>query len=91
MNLFLLLYLSNALPIINIYSPLRTRHKRPATVGTQFRTSLNDLMNILMSKEPSYIRCIKPNDNKLPSMQILSLLIYLYVSYGDTYIIDNWL
>merc|ERR1712136_344392 len=38
--------------------------KRPTTVGTQFRTSLNDLMKILMSKEPSYVRCIKPNDNK---------------------------
>ncbi len=34
--------------------------------ATQFKTSLNNLMSILMSKEPSYIRCIKPNDNKQP-------------------------
>ena len=25
-------------------------------------------MEILMSKEPSYIRCIKPNDNKRPAL-----------------------
>lgn len=29
---------------------------------TQFKNSLNNLMDILMCKEPSYIRCIKPND-----------------------------
>ena len=32
--------------------------------GTQFKTSLAELMDILMSKQPSYIRCIKPNDFK---------------------------
>uniref|UniRef100_A0A1L8EGC1 Putative myosin class ii heavy chain n=2 Tax=Haematobia irritans TaxID=7368 RepID=A0A1L8EGC1_HAEIR len=36
--------------------------KRPDTAVTQFRNSLNNLMDILMCKEPSYIRCIKPND-----------------------------
>lgn len=36
--------------------------KRPNTAVTQFRISLNNLMDILMCKEPSYIRCIKPND-----------------------------
>ncbi|KAG7168346.1 Unconventional myosin IC-like [Homarus americanus] len=40
------------------------RKKRPATAATQFKNSLADLMTILMSKEPSYIRCIKPNDDK---------------------------
>jgi len=38
--------------------------KRPETAITQFKTSLNNLMVILMDKEPSYIRCIKPNDVK---------------------------
>ncbi|XP_066988830.1 unconventional myosin IC isoform X3 [Macrobrachium rosenbergii] len=38
--------------------------KRPETAGTQFKNSLANLMVILMSKEPSYIRCIKPNDEK---------------------------
>lgn len=42
--------------------------KRPPTAGTQFRTSLNQLMEILKTKEPSYIRCIKPNDSKRPNL-----------------------
>ncbi|XP_025836978.1 myosin-IB [Agrilus planipennis] len=42
--------------------------KRPETVITQFKTSVNELMDILMDKEPSYVRCIKPNDLKQPSI-----------------------
>ncbi|XP_053376054.1 unconventional myosin-Ic-like isoform X2 [Mercenaria mercenaria] len=38
--------------------------KRPDTAATQFKNSLSQLMEILMSKEPSYVRCIKPNDYK---------------------------
>ncbi|KAJ8312315.1 hypothetical protein KUTeg_009688 [Tegillarca granosa] len=38
--------------------------KRPNTAATQFKASLTKLMEILMSKEPSYVRCIKPNDFK---------------------------
>ncbi|XP_041097151.1 unconventional myosin-Ic isoform X2 [Polyodon spathula] len=41
-----------------------TDKKRPETAATQFKASLTKLMEILMSKEPSYIRCIKPNDAK---------------------------
>ncbi|XP_071551474.1 unconventional myosin IC isoform X2 [Panulirus ornatus] len=40
------------------------RKRRPDTAATQFKNSLVELMSILMSKEPSYIRCIKPNDDK---------------------------
>ncbi|XP_055379065.1 unconventional myosin IC isoform X2 [Condylostylus longicornis] len=42
--------------------------KRPETAVTQFRNSLNNLMEILMCKEPSYIRCIKPNDLQTPGV-----------------------
>ncbi|KTF82652.1 hypothetical protein cypCar_00012365 [Cyprinus carpio] len=38
--------------------------RRPETAATQFKLSLAKLMEILMSKEPSYVRCIKPNDAK---------------------------
>jgi myosin-1 len=41
-----------------------TTKKRPDTAVTQFKNSLNHLMEILMNKEPSYIRCIKPNDEQ---------------------------
>lgn len=42
--------------------------KRPDTAGTQFRSSLLQLMDILLSKQPSYVRCIKPNDDKKPNL-----------------------
>lgn len=46
--------------------------KRPDTAVTQFKNSLNNLMDILMGKEPSYIRCIKPNDHKMSGKTILT-------------------
>ena len=41
--------------------------KRPATTATQFRQSLSNLMSLLASKEPWYIRCIKPNERQAPN------------------------
>lgn len=37
-----------------------------AQVATQFKMSLLQLVEILQSKEPAYVRCIKPNDAKQP-------------------------
>ncbi|KAI5635816.1 myosin head (motor domain) domain-containing protein [Phthorimaea operculella] len=54
--------------------------KRPDTAITQFKNSLNELIKILSSKEPSYIRCIKPNDNKMP-MQFDEKLVSHQVKY----------
>ena len=42
--------------------------KRPKTAGTQFKNSLNALVDILMVKQPSYVRCIKPNHEKKPGL-----------------------
>nr|XP_014341560.1 PREDICTED: unconventional myosin-Vb [Latimeria chalumnae] len=39
-------------------------HKK--TIGYKFRASLNLLMETLNSTTPHYVRCIKPNDKKLP-------------------------
>ncbi|GAB1601174.1 unconventional myosin-Id [Argonauta hians] len=40
--------------------------KRPLTAGTNFKNSIIALVANLASKEPHYVRCIKPNDIKSP-------------------------
>lgn len=54
--------------------------RMPETVATQFRRSLDQLMTSLMSKSPSYIRCIKPNQHKRP-IQFDSGLVSHQVQY----------
>ena len=45
---------------INIFNNKDVLNKK--TVMVQFRRSLNDLMKIINTTSPHYIRCIKPND-----------------------------
>ncbi|XP_019384614.1 PREDICTED: unconventional myosin-Ig [Crocodylus porosus] len=40
--------------------------KRPLTAATFFKNSIVALVENLASKEPYYVRCIKPNDHKSP-------------------------
>ncbi|XP_003465851.1 unconventional myosin-Ig isoform X1 [Cavia porcellus] len=40
--------------------------KRPLTAGTIFKNSMVALVENLASKEPFYVRCIKPNEDKVP-------------------------
>lgn len=40
--------------------------KRPLTAGTLFKNSMVALVKNLACKEPYYIRCIKPNEQKSP-------------------------
>ncbi|XP_057623851.1 unconventional myosin-Vc isoform X2 [Chionomys nivalis] len=42
-----------------------SKHFR-TTVGSKFRSSLSLLMETLNATTPHYVRCIKPNDGKLP-------------------------
>ena len=42
--------------------------KRPLTAGTLFKNSMLALMKTIHSKEPHYVRCIKPNDAKSPAL-----------------------
>lgn len=42
--------------------------KRPLTAGTIFKNSMIALVKTLASKEPYYVRCIKPNDVKSPTL-----------------------
>ncbi|KAJ7375349.1 microtubule motor [Desmophyllum pertusum] len=48
--------------------PTKASKKRPPTTGTQFKVSVSELMKNLKSKNPHYIRCIKPNDRKVAGM-----------------------
>ncbi|KAM8975581.1 unconventional myosin-Ia isoform 1-T1 [Pelodytes ibericus] len=48
--------------------PKNASLKRPPTVGTQFKNSVSTLMKNLYSKNPNYIRCLKPNGLKKPSL-----------------------
>lgn len=42
--------------------------KRPLTAGTLFQKSMIDLVETLQNQEPFYVRCIKPNDNKVATL-----------------------
>lgn len=55
--------------------------KRPPTAGDRIKSSANALIENLMKSQPSYIRTIKPNQNKSPTeydkVAILSQVKYL--------------
>eukprot|EP01114_Cavostelium_apophysatum_P013166 TRINITY_DN3125_c0_g1_i3.p1 TRINITY_DN3125_c0_g1~~TRINITY_DN3125_c0_g1_i3.p1 ORF type:complete len:2243 (+),score=811.97 TRINITY_DN3125_c0_g1_i3:147-6875(+) len=40
------------------------RGTKMVTVASQFKTQLDDLMNILAATSPNYVRCIKPNSKQ---------------------------
>ncbi|MBZ3882865.1 Unconventional myosin-Ia [Sciurus carolinensis] len=45
-------------------NPKQVSLKRPPTAGSQFKNSVAILMKNLYSKNPNYIRCIKPNEHQ---------------------------
>lgn len=47
-----------------------TINKKNMTLSTKFRTSLDSLMRTLSMCHPFFIRCIKPNDDKVPNVSI---------------------
>ena len=51
-----------------IYIQGEETRKRSPTLSAQFRRSLDVLMKMLLSCEPSFVRCIKPNDLKKPTV-----------------------
>ncbi|XP_028291591.1 unconventional myosin-Ib isoform X2 [Gouania willdenowi] len=61
-------------------NPAKVNLKRPPTAGFQFKASVGTLMKNLQTKNPNYIRCIKPNDKKTPHIFTDSLVRH-QVSY----------
>ncbi|XP_074550315.1 unconventional myosin-Ib isoform X2 [Halichoeres trimaculatus] len=55
-------------------NPAKVNLKRPPTAGSQFKASVGTLMKNLQTKNPNYIRCIKPNDKKAPHIFTDSLV-----------------
>lgn len=49
-------------------------------VATQFKSSLAGLTEILMTKEPWYVRCLKPNHCKQPGEPFTSHLLLVVLS-----------
>ena len=61
-------------------NPRRSARRRPATAGTQFKISLAALLNNLGTKNPHYVRCLRPNDSKM-AKTFDSSLVQHQISY----------
>lgn len=60
---------SSSNPFVHTLFPYQVNQddkRRPPTASDKIKVSANDLVNTLMKAQPSYIRTIKPNDNKSP-------------------------
>ncbi|XP_036400618.1 unconventional myosin-Ib isoform X4 [Megalops cyprinoides] len=57
-------------------NPAKVNLKRPPTAGCQFKASVGTLMKNLQTKNPNYIRCIKPNDKKAAHIFTESLVCH---------------
>uniref|UniRef100_A0A8B9LUT5 Unconventional myosin-Ib n=1 Tax=Astyanax mexicanus TaxID=7994 RepID=A0A8B9LUT5_ASTMX len=57
-------------------NPAKVNLKRPPTAGFQFKASVGTLMKNLQTKNPNYIRCIKPNDKKASQVFTDSLVCH---------------
>lgn len=66
----------------DIFTPNElTSKKRPDTAASQFKTSLAQLVEILKSKDPSYIRCIKPNETKSPTQFDAAIVAHQVIAF----------
>lgn len=55
-------------------NPKRGCVKRPVTAGAQFKIALQGLVRNLTTKQPHYVRCIKPNELKQPRIFEMALV-----------------
>ena len=58
---------TNNFDINNTLMPLSASHNRvQATVSTYFRYSLTDLFSKMVHGSPKFVRCFKPNNDRVP-------------------------
>jgi myosin heavy subunit len=81
------------LDLNNTLTPLNASHNRvQATVSTYFRYSLTDLFSKMVHGSPKFVRCFKPNNDRIPgcfdTQTVLEQLKYsgiLAGLYGESY------
>ncbi|KAJ3056440.1 cytochrome c oxidase subunit 1 [Rhizophlyctis rosea] len=54
---------------------VKGKTSKSPTIGAQFNTSLAELISTLASCEPFFVRCIKPNSQKLPGVMDRDLVL----------------
>jgi myosin heavy subunit len=72
--------------------PLNASHNRlQATVSTYFRYSLTDLFSKMVHGSPRFVRCFKPNNDRIPdcfdAQTVLEQLKYSGILAGDFFLI----
>ena len=54
-------------PLMASIFPKLSENRKKISLGGQFRTQLNNLMDKLNQTQPHYVRCVKPNSEKEPN------------------------
>jgi myosin heavy subunit len=74
--------------------PLNASHNRvQATVSTYFRYSLTDLFSKMVHGSPKFVRCFKPNNDRIPgffdAQTVLEQLKYSGILAGNFFHLDQ--
>jgi myosin-3 len=82
---------TNTLDTNNTLMPLNASHNRvQATVSTYFRYSLTDLFSKMVHGSPRFVRCFKPNNDRVPGcfdvQTVLEQLKYSGILAGRIYL-----
>jgi hypothetical protein len=76
---------SSTHPLVQLILPQQvSQQEKKASLGSQFRRQLDELMITLLLTEPWYIRCIKPNANKAP-VEFFPRLCHEQLTYSGVY------